>query len=94
MKKLQNYNKKACLNVDDDVLLLKKIQFIKIGKHLLEAVETRILYVEIVKELVPDDDSELNICRNMKRSIFSKCDRLFDESLGKTNNYVAVSEGE
>ena len=56
--------------------------------------ETRSSCVKIVKELVPDNESELSICRNMKRSMLSKCDKLFDESFHKPNNDIVVAEGE
>ena len=84
----------ACLNIDDDFPLLKKIHYVAIGKPFSDVFETRSSCVKIVKELVPDNESELSICRNMKRSMLSKCYKSFDESLHKPNNDNAVAEGE
>ena len=65
------------LNIDDDFILLKKMCCIEIGKPSSDAVETRSFSVKIVKELVPDNESELNVCHRAKRSKFLKCDKLF-----------------
>ena len=69
LKKSYNDNKMVCLNIDDYFTLLKKMHCVATGKHFSDVVETRSLCVKIVKELVPDNESELNIYRNMKRSI-------------------------
>ena len=39
------------------------------GTHLSDVVETRSLHVKIMKELVPDDSSELIICQHVKKAI-------------------------
>ena len=60
------------LNIDDDFDLLKGMHCVSKGTHLSDVVETRSLCVKIMKELVPDDGTESQTCRNMERSILDQ----------------------
>ena len=60
------------LNIDDDFDFLKGMCCVSKGTHLSDVVETRSLCVKIMKELVPDDGTESQTCRNMERSILDQ----------------------
>ena len=67
--KNKSNNKMLNLNVDDDFDLLKQMCCILKRVQVSELVETRSLRVKIMKELAPDDEDELLICRIMKMSL-------------------------
>ena len=90
-KKVINKNKMLNLNIDDDFDFLKEMYCMFKGIHLSDVVETRSLYVKIMKELVPDDSSELIICQHMKKAIKIKLQRTSNKNIEiNTNSHVSI----
>ena len=70
------------LNVDDDYVTLKKIHYLVTGNTIEDVLDTRSVFVQIANECTPNNDSVLNACCNVQRSIVTKHNRLHDEVLG------------
>ena len=88
-------NKMLNLNVDDDFYVLKQMHCMSKRAPVSEVVEARSLHVKIMKELMPHDDNEFCICRNMKRSLVAKMSKANDDFIDPNHDEIpAITQKE